>query len=260
MLVTLRKAFGSPDQKVIHNQPSPFQTSRIQAPGHPKYKFLPLRMKFGQHFTALKGTEEVDQLRREARKGRKWSFVGKGKDRQQRKEKLGRLPHGLGTPRSRWEALRLSQGTTPQAKRGAARGVVLPQGTCPSLPPNVEPGGPRSRGERIHFPISERTPCLGSPAGRSILTWGTRPTAAPAVRTTGLAALTRAPPRPGAGPQLYPVDLSLSSRELASPPPGARSRCPPARQPWPLQSRPSLPLPEATPTDQSEAVPPNFRQ
>lgn len=91
-----------------------------------------------------------------------------------------------------------------------------------SLPPNVELGGLQSRGERTHFPILGRTPRLRSPAGHSILTWGSRPTAALAMRTTRIAALTSAPPRPGAGPQLSPVDLSLRSGELARPHPPER--------------------------------------
>lgn len=108
-----------------------------------------------------------------------------------------------------------------------------------SLPPNVELGGPRSRGERTHFPLLGRTPRLGSPAERSILTWGTLPTAALAVRTTRLSALTGAPPRPGAGPQLSLVDLSLSSPELARPHPP--ERVPAVRRATLASPEPALP-------------------
>lgn len=82
MLVTLPKAFWKTTSK-SNSQPTNQlpQTSETQPPRHPKYKFLPLRKKFGQRFISLKRPEEVDQLRREARKGRKWLFVGKGKDR-----------------------------------------------------------------------------------------------------------------------------------------------------------------------------------
>lgn len=164
----------------------------------------------------------MDQLKREARKGRKWSFVGKGKDGRQRKRNWGASRMSSAPPDPAGRPSSFPRGHLPsQTGRGPGR---CPSGDM-SLPPNVEPGGPRSRGERTHFPIPGRTQLLGSPAARGILTWETSPTAALAVRTTRLAALTRAPPRPGAGPQLSPVDLSFSSRELASPPPGARSRC-----------------------------------
>lgn len=171
------KGIWKTDQKVIHNQPSPFRTSRIQAPGHPKNKFLPLRKKFGQHFIALKGTEEVDQLRREARKGRKWSFVGKGKDKQQRKEKLGHLPHVLSTPRSRWEALRLSQGTPPpsQAGRGPGRcpssgDVSLPPSQRGTRRPAIARGAHPLPYPRAHsvprVPCGAQHPYLGNPSHR----------------------------------------------------------------------------------------------
>lgn len=57
--------------------------------------------------------------------------------------------------------------------------------------------------------------------------------------TTRLAALTRAPPRPGAGPQLSPVDLSLSSRELARPHPP--ERVPAVRPATPASPEAALP-------------------
>lgn len=152
-------------------------------------------------------------------------ICGKREGQAAKEEKQGRLPHVLSTPRSGWEALRLSQGTPSKPSGARPRALSFFRGHVP----------PSQRGTRRpaiargahHFPIPGRTRRLRSPAGRSILTWGTRPTAALAVRTHRLAALTRAPPRPGAGPQLFRLDLSLSSRELASPPPGARSRGPP---------------------------------
>lgn len=119
---------------------------RNPAPRSPKYKFLPLRKKFGQHFIALKGTEEADQLRREARKGRKWSFVGKGKDRRQRKRNWGASPMSSAPPDPAGRPSGFPRGHLPsQAGRGPGR---CPSSGDMSLPPNVELGGPRSRGER----------------------------------------------------------------------------------------------------------------
>lgn len=116
----------------------------------------------------------MDQLRREARKGRKWPFVEKGKDRQQGKRNWGASPHVLSTPRSGWEAIRLSQ-KTPLKLSGARSGALsFFRRRDPPSPPNVELGGLRSCGERTHFPIPGRTPRLRFPAGRSILTWGSR--------------------------------------------------------------------------------------
>lgn len=185
-------------------------------------------------------------------------MVGKGKDRRQGKRGWGAAPVSsapldpAGRPpgfpnrhfRDKWGC---GPGRCPAP--GERRVPLAPRGDRrPAIAQGARPGT---------HPRAHLAPRF--PEGRSILTWGTRPAAARALRSPGPAALTRAPPRPGAGPQPSPDDLSSSSLELASPPPGARSRRRPGNPGSPERALPSSTY-EATPLYQSEATFPNSRQ
>lgn len=115
----------------------------------------------------------MDQLRREARQGRKWPFVEKGKDGQQGKRNWGASPMSSAPPDP---AGRPS--SFPERHLSSQAGCG--PGRCPSsgnvsLPPNVELGGPRSCEERTHFPIPGRTPCPRTLRGTASLPEGAVP-------------------------------------------------------------------------------------
>lgn len=219
MLVTLRKALGRQNQKVIHNQQIP--TNFLNpVPRSPKVQVPTFKKEVWATFYRSERDGGSGPTQEGGPKRQEVAICGKREGQAAREEKLGRLPHVLSTPRSGWEALQLSQ-KTPLKPSGAQSGA---------LSFFMRPVPPSQRGTRrpaiargAHsLPYPRAHPLSAVPAGHSILTWGSRPTAALAMRTTRIAALTSAPPRPGAGPQLSPVDLSLRSGELERPHPPER--------------------------------------